>query len=336
MASEEVPTEQPKGLEDLFDKLSLKLDKQFEENRLSLVNMVDKKFDESNQSLVDSVGKKFDEHSEKFDSKIDLKFLEVQEKMGLMKENITQIESNLNTVVQNQNSQKSRQDEYDVKLNALEIKYLKLDQYMKDLSKKDETFESALTFANSEIESLKKESGIQKQMISNDKDIIIKVEQRCSDQEFKDEIKEQHSRKMNLWIYGVKQTDDDEDVWVTVCEFGKKVLKLDDEFIDELMVKNAHRVGKTKSDDRPIIVALLMAKDRMTFLRAASTLYKYNKEHNTKYGVKTDLAPKARAKRARYNFASYNWRKATGKILMVRSNDNGKVWMVTKDNHEGH
>ena len=63
MATETVSTEQPKGLEDLFDRLSLKLDKQFEENRLSLVNMVDKKFDESNQSVVDSVEKKFDEHS---------------------------------------------------------------------------------------------------------------------------------------------------------------------------------------------------------------------------------------------------------------------------------
>ena len=331
---ETVSTDQPKGLEELFDRLSLKLDKQFEENRLSLVNMVDKKFDESNQSVVDSVEKKFDEHSEKFDSKIDLKFLEVQEKLGLMKENITHIEINLNTVVRNQNSQKSRQDEYDVKLNALEIKYLKLDQYMKDLSKRDDTFESALTFANTEIESLKKESGLHKQMITDDRDRIMKVETRCSDHEFKDEAKEQHSRKMNLWIYGVKQTDDEEDVWVTVCEFGKKVLELDDEFVDELMVKNAHRVGKNKTEDRPIIVAFLMAKDRMTFLKSAATLYKYNKEHNTKYGVKTDLAPKARAKRAKYNFAAYNWRRATGKILMVRCNDNSRVWMVTKVNHE--
>ena len=139
---------------------------------------------------------------------------------------------------------------------------------------------------------------------------------------------------MNLWIFGVNQADDDEDVWVTVCEFGKKVLKLEGEFLDELMVKNAHRVGKTKSIDRPIIVAFLMAKDRMRFLKAASTLYQYNKENKTKYGVKTDLAPKARAKRSRYNIAAYNWRKATGKILMVSSNDSGKVWMVTKPNHE--
>ena len=100
------------------------------------------------------------------------------------------------------------------------------------------------------------------------------------------------------------------------------------------MVKIAHRVGKTKRPDRPIIVAFLMTKDRTKFLKAASTLYQYNKIDKTKYGVKTDLAPKARAKRTRYNFEAYNWRKATGKILMVRSNDSGKVWMVTKPNHE--
>ena len=334
MAAEEGTEDMPKGLEAWFERLSTNLNKKFDESRITLLETMNNKFDESNLSLVGSVEKKLDEHSEKFDSKIDIKFIEVQDTIGKIRENITQIEININAVTRTQNSQKARQDEYDSKFNALEIKYLKLDQSMKELSKKDEVTEAALAFANSEIETLKKNAANQRQASEMDRSRIDKVETRCNDQEFKDEIKEQHSRKMNLWIYGVNQADEDEDVWVTVCEFGKKVLKLENEFLDELMVKNAHRVGKDKSPDRPIIVAFLMAKDRMRFLKAASTLYQYNKENKTKYGVKTDLAPKARAKRTRYNIAAYNWRKATGKILMVRSNDSGKVWMVTKPNHE--
>ena len=81
---------------------------------------------------------------------------------------------------------------------------------------------------------------------------------------------------MNLWIYGIA----DEDTLAVVCEFGKQVLKLDQEFLNGLMFKNVHRVGSTKSTNSPIIVAFLMAKDRMKFLKSASTLYNYNKKHN--------------------------------------------------------
>ena len=109
MASEETTEDLPKGLEALFEKLSMSLNKKFDESRQTLLPTVDKIFDESNLSLVGSVEKEFDEHSEKFDSKIDIKFLEVQDTLGKMRENITQLESNLNTVTQNQNSQKSRQ-----------------------------------------------------------------------------------------------------------------------------------------------------------------------------------------------------------------------------------
>ena len=62
------------------------------------------------------------------------------------------------------------------------FKYLKLDQSMKELSKNDESIEAALTFTNSEIESLKKGAENQKMNIRNDRSRIVKVEQKCSDQ----------------------------------------------------------------------------------------------------------------------------------------------------------
>ena len=117
---------------------------------------IDKIFEENNTTLKETVEKKFDECSDKFDARIYLKFLEVHEKLENMKENIAQIETKLNTVTQNQGLQKLKQEEYEIKLNSLEIKYLKLDQAMKDRAKKDKSFDSALTFANSEIETLKK------------------------------------------------------------------------------------------------------------------------------------------------------------------------------------
>ena len=319
MASEVVVSDQPKGLEEMFEKLSMRLDKRLDEN---------------NTTMKTTMETKFDECSDKFDAKIDVKFLEVQEKLGSMKENITHIETSLSTVIHNQSTHKLKQEEYETKLNSLEIKCLKMDQAMKEQVKKNETYDTALTFANSEIETLKKQVENQKQDQRIDRSRIQGVEKKCNNQEFKDEAKEQQSRKMNLWIYGIDQVETDEDTWGVVCEFGSKVLKLESEFIDNLMFKGVHRVGGTKNSNRPIIVAFVMAKDRMKFLKAASSLYTYNKTNNTKYGVKTDLAPKARAERKRLTFASNNWRRATGKILSVRNNDNGKVWMVTKPNHE--
>ena len=154
-----------------------------------LSDRLDKKFEESNTSMLERVEKKFDECSDKFEAKIDIKFLEVQDKLGKMKENITQIESYLNTVIQNQSSLKLKQEEYDIKLNAMEIKYLKLDQTLKDLSKKDESFDSALTFVNIEIEALKKCAEDQKRDQRHDRTRILDVEKKCTNQEIKEEIR---------------------------------------------------------------------------------------------------------------------------------------------------
>ena len=314
---------QPTNFEEMFDKLSDKLDRKFDENNAQR----DLKFEENNVQLIARVDQKFDECSNKWDANIDLKFLEVQSKLGRVQEEITLIEGKLNGVVQTQGIHKLRQDEQDIKLNAMEIKYLKLEQIVNELTKKEETFDESLAYVNKDVETLKRKAEYQK----HDRERLSDVEKRCSDSDFKDEIKEQHSRKMNLWVYGIEQTNmKDEDAWSKVCEFATKVLKIEAKDLDEEQIKNVHRVGDKKDKNRPIIVAFLRAKDRQRFLRASSKLFDYNKEHKTKFGVKTDLAPMARARRRSFQEAAHRWRTETGKILRVCNNDMGKIWMESK------
>ena len=83
----------------------------------------------------------------------------------------------------------------------------------------------------------------------------------------KDEAKEQHSRKMNLWLYGVPENKEGENIWKVFYDFCGEVLGFERDFMDLWMIKNIHRVGKFQTADRPIIIAFLSWPDRQTILK---------------------------------------------------------------------
>ena len=146
----------------------------------------------------------------------------------------------------------------------------------------------------------------------------------------REEIREQHGRKMNLWIYGVDEPEK-ENVKVTLREFCITVLGLKNEVVDRWAIKNVHRVGQNKMPQRPIIVAFLIWDDRQALLRANKDLFQYNKDNNTNFAVKTDLAPRARQRRKDLNYVNQKMKVKEHCEGRVRDNPKGQVWLERKE-----
>ena len=146
----------------------------------------------------------------------------------------------------------------------------------------------------------------------------------------REEIREQHGRKMNLWIYGVDEPEK-ENVKVTLREFCITVLGLKNEVVDRWAIKNVHRVGQNKMPQRPIIVAFLIWDDRQALLRANKDLFQYNKDNNTNFAVKTDLAPRARQRRKDLNYVNQKMKAKEHCEGRVRDNPKGQVWLERKE-----
>ena len=152
-------------------------------------------------------------------------------------------------------------------------------------------------------------------------------------QKDKNEEWEQHSRKMNLWIYGVEESEK-ENTKQAVRDFCIKTLKLKANVVDSWWIKNTHRVGDPNNKKRPIIVAFVLWDDRQALLRSGKDLFQYNKDNSTTYAIKTDLAPRARQLRKDLYEVSNNMKDAEGCQSKVRDNPKGRVWLVKKQKKE--
>ena len=144
------------------------------------------------------------------------------------------------------------------------------------------------------------------------------------------EAAEQQHRKYNLWFYGINENDPQEHVWLTVKRFCIEVLDVNREIVEDIYIKNTHRVGDTKVKDRPIIVVFSNWDDRQRILKAAGKLYSFNLKNNTKFAVKTDLAPLARAKRTKFYGVSNRMKADTKLQVKVRDNEKGRVWLASR------
>ena len=149
----------------------------------------------------------------------------------------------------------------------------------------------------------------------------------------REEIKEQHSRKMNLWIYGVDEPDK-ENIKHTFKDFCTTVLGHKKEFVDSWMIKNVHRVGEYNSPKRPIIVAFVLWENRQAMLMSTKNLHQYNTDNNTSFSVKTDLAPRARQLRKDLHYVNKKMKEAEHCEGRVRDNAKGYVWLERKDKKE--
>ena len=145
----------------------------------------------------------------------------------------------------------------------------------------------------------------------------------------KEEEKEQHLRKMNLWLYGLEEAKN-ENTWEAVKTFGVDVLGLNKNNLDSWVIKNSHRVGDPKKEKRPLIIAFVRWEDRQTFLRKSAVLYKHNKDNGTSFSIQTDLAPRARQRRKDLRVIAGLMRDEEKILVRVRDNPKGAVWIQTK------
>ena len=334
--------EHSKFVEEIFEKLLVRMNEQLAENNDSMLEKFDLKFDEctekwetkieeNNNSIVQMVDTRFNDLTSKWEEGFEPKIKELHEGLKDVKKDMARYENQTNAISSIQEKLEQSNEDLQSKNISLEVRYLRLETAMNELSKKDEGLEESMTFLNKEIETLKGAIATYKDHQRLDKSRMVELENKCKGLEAMDEVREQHSRKMNLWVFGLEQKDTSEDTWLIVRQFALDVLKLDEPFLDQCLIKNSHRVGKKEYKDRPIIIAFLKWSDRMKFLKAASDLYQYNKKNNTRFGVKTDLAPKARELRKTYHEAAGRWRRGEeGVIIRPCSNDKGKVWMEKK------
>ena len=143
---------------------------------------------------------------------------------------------------------------------------------------------------------------------------------------------EQRERKMNLWFYDLEDAEDESDTWLVVSDFAERVLGLENDYLSNVAIKNAHRVGQKDNPKRPIIVAFSSWNDRQKIMRKSSGLYAYNQEYNKKYGVRTDYAPLARQRRNVYRGAQKEMIKDTGLLVRTCDNEKGFIWLESRPN----
>ena len=312
--------------EDIFAKLCVMMDTKFGVNETSLGDKIDEKFNEMTENMNTSL----DECTEKWESKVDDKF---NEKFDEIKELVSQNDKQIRIVTEsvftlNQNYDEllEKQKQFIEEMRNSEIRCMKLEQSIKELSEKETTLTNSIAFMNEEVDTLKAEM----EELRCTKELCQKLEKKIQNLEDRDEASEQHMRNMNLWFYGLEQTVENEDSWEVVKDFCVKILNVERASFGECVIRNAHRVGKKGEDNRPLIVAFVSWKDRMRVLKAAGGLYKYNTENNTKFGVKTDLAPKARAERKKFQIAKVNMTAETGNQGRVCNDNKGRVWLESR------
>ena len=174
-----------------------------------------------------------------------------------------------------------------------------------------------------------------------EKDVLIEhmhrrienLEDELKESKNREEIKEQHSRKMNLWMYGVEEPDK-ENIKHTFKNFCTTVLGHKMEDVEEWLIKNVHRVGEYNTPKRPIIVSFVLWDNRQTMLRSTKNLFQYNSDNNTSFAVKTDLAPRARQLRKDLHYVNRKMKEAEKCEGRVRDNAKGYVWLERKDKKE--
>ena len=285
-----------------------------------LANMManlSKKFAEMEDKLVtvNANAKIFNEKMSLWDTKVD----KLSDTCSQLSNKVDEISSNALTLSESLTTTQADLEKVMTTQEEFEEKYQEILRLVESLKEKEEMLESQ----QREIEELKDLQVYQQREI----DELQEFKEKSLD---RDEIREQYGRKMNLWVYGLDQSSRGENTWEVVKKFSEDVLGLNRQDIDRWSIKNAHRVGDPTKPKRPVIIAFLRWEDRQTFLRKSATLFQHNKDHDTSYSIKTDLAPRARQLRKDYYVISGLMKAQEKCQARVRDNPKGAVWIQKK------
>ena len=200
-----------------------------------------------------------------------------------------------------------------------------IDELIKQQNEFNAKYEQIIMLANSLKE---KESMIKHMQLRIE---ALEAEHRVAKD--RNEQWEQHSRIMNLWIY-VLGEGENENTRQTLRDFCTNVLKLGRKCGRQLAYQEHSQSRDYKKEKRPVIVAFVLWEERQTLLRAAKDLFQYNKDNDTTYAIKTDLALRARQLRKDLHIVSNSIKQAEGCFSKVRDNHKGKVRLVRKQKKE--
>ena len=151
------------------------------------------------------------------------------------------------------------------------------------------------------------------------------------------EISDQHTRKQNVWIYGLEGVDKKpEDTLKRVKDFVVNDLKANKDIVQNWDIKHIHRVptGKKNADPSPIIVSFLKWKDKDHLLRSGKELRGYNEGKRFWVSFKHDLAKGAREARKAMGIDAASIRENEHIMARVCDNAKGQVWLQTKRKRE--
>ena len=126
-----------------------------------------------------------------------------------------------------------------------------------------------LEFSQVEIASLKDSLNLQDKNANYSSESMDKIKEKMQQIENSIDYLEYHSRRNNVIFNGV-----DECVKGTWQDSEKKVLDIIEKTMDlrDITIDRAHRIGKARSQARPIVVKFLNYKDREQVLKSGKCL----------------------------------------------------------------
>jgi outer membrane murein-binding lipoprotein Lpp len=134
-----------------------------------------------------------------------------------------------------------------------------------------------------------------------------------------------YARKYHLLLYGVDGQDrTPKDTIERVRTFAKNSLKLDENYANKIVIRNAHRL-QNRQDGGPatIVIVFLYWSEREAFLRAGPNL------RGSKMSVRTDLPPELKQLRGRLASEAYDIRQ--NEHIHARIREKGAdVWIETR------
>jgi hypothetical protein len=133
-----------------------------------------------------------------------------------------------------------------------------------------------------------------------------------------------YARKYHLLLYGVDGTDTQpKDTIERVRRFAKESLKLEENYANKIVIRNAHRLQKRMEGPATIVIVFLYWSEREAFLRAGPNL------RGTRMSVRTDLPPELKQLRGRLASAAYDIRQ--NEKIHARIREKGPdVWIETR------
>ncbi|XP_020619744.1 protein unc-13 homolog C-like [Orbicella faveolata] len=212
----------------------------------------------------------------------------------------------------------------DGKVNKLQDKAEQFESFSRDATTKLKVLDEGMSFANTEIENLKKkvkllEQTIQENTVNTENKFKGKIEALRNEKLYM----EVYQRRENLRFYGIAESFhlSEENVKEVLIGFIQKELNISE--ADSFEYQRVHRIGKrdpSQEKPRPIIARFLRYSDRERVMSSARKL------KGTGFGISPDL-PKEIVDRRKELMPKFKKAKEDGKSAFFKRSEPDKLFI---------